>query len=722
MGTRKPRAVEDHPGRDAVKRGQSSFPQLRPHLTVASIDSSRAVLLSDVESWPLEGPIFPRLAPLLDGTRSVMDIVQELRGSASVAEVLASLAILHRSGHLVDGRRRTREGTRNAANAATIDVLDKLGLGPRRNGDVEVVLTDEYLRRDVSDFAKKAARANRAWLPVKPMGTVIWVGPLVHPPSTPCWDCVLARIRANRPAHTWLESSGGLASDPVDLKTLRIRHNQLRAPSNTLLQPLTRIGTMIALDPRLWRSSAHLVVPQPGCPRCAPPVASSEGGTSLPDPRIVLTRRPRAAFSDGGWRAVPPHKTFSRYRHHISRWTGIITRITRRTTASRGLELYSAEHVFLASETEPFPTGRRLSSGKGIGRAQARASALCEALERYSGIFRGIETRVRTSYDALGGQAIHPNACAAFSELQFEERDAWNARALPQCWVPRLLDRQQEIDWTPVWSLSHDTIRYVPTAYCYFGYRAPEAERCSRANSNGCAAGNSLEEAILQGFLELVERDAVAIWWYNELARPTVDLATFSNPFFRRMVRDYARNGRSLTVHDLTTDLGIPVFAAVSEGLQRGTGELLLGFGAHLDASTAIARAITELNQWRSGVHLGVAGPSFSHRRSGLGRFLRRTRQTAVRDRRNFQDAIYTDIRDAVMACVTAAHRCGMETLVLDQTRKDVGLPVVRVIVPGLRHFWPRFAPGRLYDVPVALGWRRTSRTEGQMNNFHIVI
>jgi ribosomal protein S12 methylthiotransferase accessory factor len=188
------------------------------------------------------------------------------------------------------------------------------------------------------------------------------------------------------------------------------------------------------------------------------------------------------------------------------------------------------------------------------------------------------------------------------------------------------------------------------------------------------------------------------------------------------MARDYARNGRSLTVHDLTTDLGIPVFAAVSEGLQRGTGELLLGFGAHLDATTAIARAITELNQWRSGVHLGVAGPSFSHRRSGLGRFLRRTRQTAVRDRRNFQDAIYTDIRDAVMACVTAAHRCGMETLVLDQTRKDVGLPVVRVIVPGLRHFWPRFAPGRLYDVPVALGWRRTSRTEGQMNNFHIVI
>ena len=46
-----------------------------------------------------------------------------------------------------------------------------------------------------------------------------------------------------------------------------------------------------------------------------------------------------------------------------------------------------------------------------------------------------------------------------------------------------------------------------------------------------------------------------------------------------------------------------------------------------------------------------------------------------------------------------------MEMLVLDQTREEIGLPVVKVIVPGLRHFWARFAPGRLYDVPARLGW-----------------
>jgi ribosomal protein S12 methylthiotransferase accessory factor len=38
------------------------------------------------------------------------------------------------------------------------------------------------------------------------------------------------------------------------------------------------------------------------------------------------------------------------------------------------------------------------------------------------------------------------------------------------------------------------------------------------------------------------------------------------------------------------------------------------------------------------------------------------------------------------------------------------------VIVPGLRHFWPRFAPGRLYQVPPALGWRARPLDEAELN------
>jgi ribosomal protein S12 methylthiotransferase accessory factor YcaO len=57
--------------------------------------------------------------------------------------------------------------------------------------------------------------------------------------------------------------------------------------------------------------------------------------------------------------------------------------------------------------------------------------------------------------------------------------------------------------------------------------------------------------------------------------------------------------------------------------------------------------------------------------------------------------------------------------MVLDQTRADIGVPVVRVIAPGLRHFYRRFAPGRLYDVPVKLGLRDRPIAESDLNPIH---
>jgi len=75
--------------------------------------------------------------------------------------------------------------------------------------------------------------------------------------------------------------------------------------------------------------------------------------------------------------------------------------------------------------------------------------------------------------------------------------------------------------------------------------------------------------------------------------------------------------------------------------------------------------------------------------------------------------------RAQVNACVEIARRAGMDFLVLDQTRPDVEVPVVRVIVPGLRHFYRRFGPGRLYDVPVKLGLRDRPLAEHELNPLH---
>jgi oxazoline/thiazoline synthase len=77
------------------------------------------------------------------------------------------------------------------------------------------------------------------------------------------------------------------------------------------------------------------------------------------------------------------------------------------------------------------------------------------------------------------------------------------------------------------------------------------------------------------------------------------------------------------------------------------------------------------------------------------------------------------DTCEQVSACVRLANREGLDFLVLNQTRPDIGVPVVRVIVPGLRHFYRRFAPGRLYDVPVKLGFRERPQSETELNPIH---
>ena len=172
---------------------------------------------------------------------------------------------------------------------------------------------------------------------------------------------------------------------------------------------------------------------------------------------------------------------------------------------------------------------REQSFGKGTTDAQARASCLGEALERYSGVFQGDEPRIRSSYRALGEAALHPNECMHFSPTQYARREAWNsANTNPFQWVPAPLDEDAETEWTPVRSLIDDAVRYLPTAYCYYGYEGPDLQ-CCRADSNGnvCTfllAGGPLNfPGEMQGRFQL---DAVPTFQQN-LAEPgtsTVDV------------------------------------------------------------------------------------------------------------------------------------------------------------------------------------------------------
>ena len=121
---------------------------------------------------------------------------------------------------------------------------------------------------------------------------------------------------------------------------------------------------------------------------------------------------------------------------------------------------------------------------------------------------------------------------------------------------------------------------------------------------------------MLQGFCELVERDAVALWWFNRLRRPGLDLASVDDPYVGAFLRHYRSLHRTVWVLDITSDLGIPSFAALSKRTDKAEEDIIYGFGAHLDPSVALLRALTEVNQSLEAVP-SVAGPE--ERRSYRG-------------------------------------------------------------------------------------------------------
>jgi ribosomal protein S12 methylthiotransferase accessory factor len=345
-----------------------------------------------------------------------------------------------------------------------------------------------------------------------------------------------------------------------------------------------------------------------------------------------------------------------------------------------------------------------------------------EAIERYSGIFQGDEIRVTRRFtDFAPGDAILPNDVLLFSDAQSLPDEAPTDDSSESHVAPAPFDRSAKIEWSPVWSLRDERFKYLPTSILYFFYGGPAA---FHADSNGCAAGNTLEEAIVQGFLELVERDAYAIWWYNRSRRAEVDLSQFNDSFVRDLHTQLAEAGRKLWVLDVTSDLGVPTYVAVLHWMQNGQENIEFGSGAHFDARIAMLRTLTELNQFLS---IGLMGGGTGEKPSLDGStpfrlrdhpFLTPSGYPMVQTGCSANVGPIDNTRNQVLACVNIARRAGLDFLILDQTRPDVEVPVVRVIVPGLRHFYRRFAPGRLYDVPVKLGLLDRPLLESELTPF----
>lgn len=699
---------------------------LKRHLRAEVVPGDATYLISDSGVTALQGECVAELVPLLDGTRNLAELLQAV-GSRIPAQRLATvLGELMRDGVVryhpdpagsvaTSGTGSCEEDRRaaeaywdlagldgsaalRAQSAAQVEVIalgdatgrdlvaalraDGLAVlehpaglppvplpavsapGVARSAALVVVLTDDYLRPELAGLDRSLAAAGRSWLLAKTTGASPTVGPLFGSGDGACWNCLSWRLRANRatevPVRRALGQDGPLRPPPAHTGVTRglAAHLVALEVSRTVTGAAAAQQVLQSFDSLTGQLEHHRVQRRPQCPTCGDPGLVA-GRSAAP---VAVRPVPKTWTSGNGHRSTSPEQVLATYGHLVDPVTGVVRELHRDDRAGPGMHCYTAQRnpAARSRDAADLRSGlRALCGGKGTTDLDAKVSAVCESLERYSGQLQGDELRVRASMLELADAAVHPNDVLLYDRRQFGTTDA-STPMFQQVDDP--FDESAEVDWTPLWSLTARRHRYLPTSLLYFDC-SPEREvpppagaRMATADSNGNAAGSCLEDAIVQGFLELVERDAVALWWYNRTPAAGVDLMSCGDDWVRSQVLVHESLHREMWVLDLTSDLGIPVMAALSRRVDDGREDITFGFGAHLDPQVAVRRAVAELAQMLPGV---------------VGR------------------------------------GCGDLDFRVDDPEADS---------------WYRYAPGRLFDVPVLMGRLPTPTAYADLNPIPIFI
>lgn len=330
------------------------------------------------------------------------------------------------------------------------------------------------------------------------------------------------------------------------------------------------------------------------------------------------------------------------------------------------------------------PNSRALavSQGKGLTLAAAKASAVMESIESWHAERAGHLPLRLGSYEDLRYSLplVDPDMLPCEMDSQFTPH--------------------HQMLWTEGTNLRTGNGLWVPYEMVHTNYTVPlpTGHGCFQANSNGLASGNHWIEAVIHGLSEVIERDARTLWnvlplEVQEEAR--LDLETVADPACRQLLSQYARAGVAVGVWDVTSDVGVPTYLARIVQADAGIGTTIrpaTGYGTHLVPEIALVRALTEAAQSRLTF---ISGARDDMRREEYDHYLAEDQQQLWLDRirlgaplRDFNDAprwagrsLRHDLQE-LLARLTAIGIA--DVVVVDLTRAEIGIPVVRVIVPGL--------------------------------------
>ena len=261
---------------------------------------------------------------------------------------------------------------------------------------------------------------------MQPSGVFPLVGPVFNPGESACWTCLFDRMIRNREIKGFLDRGG---AQPVAVSPLARNTFGQSAIQFAAVEIAKAIASGFRTDLRDHIASfdlmgatiaKHYVAHRPQCPTC--------GSKKLQNPRrapkpIEIGPGAKLIMTSGGYRTMSSRATVARFRKHVSPLTGVVKRLERIEADLPMNTNFFAQHNFSApaQSVDQLRSGLTGGSfGKGSTAEQGEASALMEAIERYSGIFQGDEIRMKRRFtDFAPGDAILANDILLFSEAQY---------------------------------------------------------------------------------------------------------------------------------------------------------------------------------------------------------------------------------------------------------------------------------------------------------------
>lgn len=342
------------------------------------------------------------------------------------------------------------------------------------------------------------------------------------------------------------------------------------------------------------------------------------------------------------------------------------------------------------------PNSKSLSvaQGKGLTLSAAKASGLMESIEGYH-----------------AENVAAPLRICSYEELRYTE-EVVDPAELPLASLARY-EPDLPMTWCAGWDLSRERSVWVPFDLVHTDFALPwiPGSGCFTRTSNGLASGNHPLEGVSHGICEVVERDATALWALRPRAeqdRVLVDLASVDDLDCLEALAAFERAGMRVTVWDTTSDIGIPTFACAIEDRDRGSyarARAAGGHGCHPSRAIALLRALTEAAQSRLTHIVGsrddLRPEDYEEIRDPSRAPSASTAALEGPHPRVFQDVpnyLGDSMNDDVNWELDKLSRAGLaRVIVVDLTKPAFGIPVVRVIVPGLEGLYskPGYLPGR---------------------------